>query len=425
MNCKKCNFPMEEGALYCKKCDYSAPLEAQEQKVLKMKNDARNIVLNFCQNPLFLVCAILFSSILFLNALSTFLIFGMDMEYAIGAFLSETPYIIFMTLTVVGMWQSFAANDKSNLRGSLKRVSLYDAFLNVVFIIVLILFLLAACIGLFTPGYGTAVGAKVILIFVYVPIIIALCSFSRAVCKDRRDYFLSLIVYSESAIYTSYKSPVVGSIIVGSLLATAGFAFVAIPDLADFFYDYIRIDSGLINLFMLCLCGSCGAFYICSGVWMSSVHNAILDAKFKRQDEEAVLSDIKNKIKESKADYQREINLAEMRAKQAKEALELQRKKEAEEEIERQRQREIEISNQAKEHQMLMMQMMMQKMMSDSGVAPMQKPSVEDERMEQLRREKEEAEKKAKEAEDQQKLMMQMMQQMMANMNNNSEEPKN
>ena len=126
------------------------------------------------------------------------------------------------------------------------------------------------------------------------------------------------------------------------------------------------IISGVSNLAL-------GAYYICSGLWMSSVHKEIVAINLERSREAAKLSDIEKKTKDAVNIYEIEKARAAQRKKEAEEEAERQRKQKEEAdrqrkmeeeaaELARQRQLDANAQRQAQEQQQMMMQMMQQMM---------------------------------------------------------------
>ena len=440
MNCKKCNQPLEDNALFCKECGYSDQVETQKAKVADLKNRAQGVVLEKCRSPLFLVSAICFSVMLLFQLMSVFM----------GGIVSIVTAIlptIFMIIALVGMWTTFGGRDKASLRDRLKKASIYDGYNGVILTIayiafivlaaIFMIFALIAVINAMGTDYGwAAFGGIALYAFILVLIIVAMAIFAK-LHKSRREYFISLAIYSDTGTYTATNSPVAGSFVIGIMTALSGISSFfsatlmgsAMTEMLEMMYD-MGVDIGEFEeaFELIGSMGSTvafagivsaigtvalGAYYICTGLWMSSLHKEILINKLECNREEAALADIEKQKKSAVNAYEREKEFIRQREKEEAEAAERQRQKEAEEALARQREQEALEAKQAQEQQRLMMQMMMQQMMANSGMTPpaAAAPTADEAKIATLEREKAEAEAKAKQAEE----MMKMMQQMMAN----------
>ena len=455
MTCKKCNHQMEENATFCTECGYSPEVENHRNKLTEMKKRAMDNVINHCHSPLFLVFTILLTVVLGASVLGSLLSGGI-----LGFIFTSLP-TVFVILVVVGLWKAFSAKDKDSIPSALRLGSIYDGFGNVAFTVFLVLFGILGGFGIILSMFNGGGFDGFLSALLSFSILIALTALGKSIFKKRREYFLSLIVLSESGTYTGQQAPVAESIIMGVINSMIGFCtmfMLPMADFSDLYMSYLPSELGdmtdifedalnislnspasylgvlLSSMGCFALCG----FYICQAIWMSILQNKIVASKREIHQEEEVILEIEKKTRSAINANRRETEIRLKLQREAEEEAERRRQQEEEEALLRkreeeaaklahQREQEAAMQRQMNMQQQMMMQMMMQKMMGTNPQSaqmpqmPTASPGpAEEARLLELQREKEEAEAKAKQAEEQQKMMMQMMQQMMESMNNNS-----
>ena len=437
MNCKRCNHPMENDALFCHHCEYSQKLEEQRERYDRLKADRGRVVLNKCHSLLFLVFTIMFTAMTACFVVSAVL-------GGILSIMGAGLPLVFMIIATVGLWKCYSAKSRDQLADSLKTASIYDGYINVLlfigFIVVSIaFFVVLALLGKAGNETLSGVGGFVDALVIYLLVAGAWIAI-KSWYERRRKIFVSLKVYCDGGEYTLEYPPMVGSIILGAYFIFSALSTIIFASLMEYFIGEIfdlagdlgaigdvigAFEDAMVGMSLGTIIGGMsnillGVYCILSGIWMSLVHRDVLCEIRETQEEKEAFFDLEKRTNHLISNHRESLKAEENRRLQAeKEA------KQARVEAERIAEEEAKKERAAKEEQqMLMMNAMMQQMMAQNGmVAPaVMATPVDDERVLQLKREKEEAEKKAKLAEEQQKMMMQMMQQMMANMNNSSQD---
>lgn len=234
MRCKKCDSHMSEGELFCHECGYQGRLEEQRAKIKMLKIKHRGIVLDKVHSPLFLILAIFMSLMTVIKVI--------PLVYADFSVLLEAAFLIMAT---VGLWISFAAKENYRLARSLRLASVHDAFIRVIFTIVIVfgaIFLTGLVIAVFAIAGGVATGREFgsgaftsqelftigIAIFVIGSLGLSLISLIRRVFASRRAYFVRLARFIETGEYSANASPAISSFVFGTLAIILGICALAL-----------------------------------------------------------------------------------------------------------------------------------------------------------------------------------------------------
>ncbi len=325
MNCPKCNAELPNDALFCTQCMDRLAVEQQKIKVEEAKAKAKGIVGKQLHSTVLLIVAICFSA-MFLSLVGSMLTGG------IAGFLVNLLPFIFMLLTVIGLWSGYASKEGADLNKILNRISIYDAYNSVMYVIYMVLVIIAGVIlavasfaggeliaGLFSLlGGGSeedveaaaalgGIGAFLIVI-VILAIVVTVISLMRSVYKNRRRFFVELGTATRSGYYKIAKAPVIGSYVIGGyhvlsvvpallfILSKNTFMASILSNLGAFgsllsgILDGMGVSmiiSGIGNLII-------GAYYILSAVWMKSTHENQCKANSDIITEEATLKRIEN-----------------------------------------------------------------------------------------------------------------------------------
>ena len=155
MNCPKCNQPLENGALYCPACGDRFASTAQKARVKYVLNNVRSIPAYKTKSPLFIISSICFT-LLFLFQLIPWLSDVFDqitdlpdsmLLLMISMTVGALP-VLFMLLSVIGMWKSVAAKNGTDASGDLSMASTYDAYCSVIATLFIVLFAISAGINI-------------------------------------------------------------------------------------------------------------------------------------------------------------------------------------------------------------------------------------------------------------------------------------
>ena len=299
MNCNQCNSALEDDALYCPVCGDQFAANNQKTRVNDAFAKTRNIVSKQSKSPVFLAVAILFTVI---TATQMFAV----LRGGIGGILP----LVFMIIGTIGFWGCYMAKNYKSLAASLRKASIYDAYIRVLHTVgavllsivgvlsavsVLLIALLGEGIASFM-GFGkgselvSSIGiATAIVVFVVFAIIIAVVLIFRGIYAKRRKYFLALSETVETCNYAATKAPVKGSYILGgfnliSAIFSIGLALSARSIVSDTFapmlpeFGLTESVDALIATFTSSLAVSgvssiiSGAYLILSALWMFNVH---------------------------------------------------------------------------------------------------------------------------------------------------------
>lgn len=307
MNCKKCNAELHEGDLFCPECMDKFAVNEQKEKVAEVSKVAKNTVLKQLNNIMFLVMAICFSVMVLPTVISTFT--GLPMSI-----LTNALELIFSIITVVGLWMGYTAKETSDLNKILRRASIYDAYTSVMCTIAIVFLAIGAAAatilsflgGSLFSGASSSLGGNsqaqvegdaliggiisAIVVILVFGVIIAIVSIMKSIYKSRRKYFVALGASTVSGEYKVEKAPIVGSFVIGGLSilsAIPSFLFGLLkeifltPVLANLgeFGSFINgILDGMIGGMIFTALGSLvvGAYYIISGIWIKTTHEAQL-----------------------------------------------------------------------------------------------------------------------------------------------------
>lgn len=307
MNCKKCNAELHEGDLFCPECMDKIAVNEQKEKVAEVSKVAKNTVLKQLNNIMFLVMAICFSVMVLPTVISTFTSLPMSI-------LTNALELIFSIITVVGLWMGYTAKETSDLNKILRRASIYDAYNSVMCTIAIVFLAIGAAAatilsflgGSLFSGASSSLGGNsqaqvegdamiggiisAIVVILVFGVIIAIVSIMKSIYKSRRKYFVALGASTVSGEYKVEKAPIVGSFVIGGLnilFAIPSFLFGLLkeifltPVLANLgeFGSFInemldRMIEGMILIALGILV--VGAYYIISGIWIKTTHEAQL-----------------------------------------------------------------------------------------------------------------------------------------------------
>ncbi len=292
---------MEDGELICKDCGYEAPLMEAREKLAFLKNKHENSVLSSARSSLFvgsLICFVLMTVGALLNAVQ-------------GNLIGVLP-VVFMILSLVGMWKSLRAKDNSELAPTLKSASLFDAYNMVICRI-----LAAASLIVSIPcaiamlvlkdreemsGFAELLNVGGIALIVFGVAAFVVCLLFSLVYTNRRKYFLALSEFAEKTVYSRTKAPTVGSWVIGIFTAIGGLgsflgslvsaamlsAFASLMEKAAGMVEIpgaeliLPVIDAMAGAFAAGLIFSAisqiamGIYYITSAVWMSRAHMGIM-----------------------------------------------------------------------------------------------------------------------------------------------------
>lgn len=307
MNCKKCNAELHEGDLFCPECMDKFAVNEQKEKVAEVSKVAKNTVLKQLNNIMFLVMAICFSVMVLPTVISTFT--GLPMSI-----LTNALELIFSIITVVGLWMGYTAKETSDLNKILRRASIYDAYTSVMCTIAIVFLAIGAAAatilsflgGSLFSGASSSLGGNsqaqvegdaliggiisAIVVILVFGVIIAIVSIMKSIYKSRRKYFVALGASTVSGEYKVEKAPIVGSFVIGGLSilsAIPSFLFgllkeifltPVLTNLGEFGLFIDGILNGMIGGMIFAALGSLvvGAYYIISGIWIKTTHEAQL-----------------------------------------------------------------------------------------------------------------------------------------------------
>ena len=379
MNCKQCNQPIAENELFCKHCGYKGPQEEQKVKVAEAKQRLRDILIPQCHTPIFLIFTICFTIMTISQVASIFT----------GGFGNILP-AIFMIVGTVGLWGSRGAKDNAHLVKKIKKASAYDAYVKVIYSIIVTL-LTIAFFGMIivyiivlvnTMDYSAEIPildiVKAVLTMFLIWIIPTLIIGAiGGIYESRRDYFKALSKYAETGEYTEESAPVVGSYILGgwsifcglgtflsSMLTTVlsgmmlGFieglgnaeALSVFKTVLDF-VEKLLVSNMIANIIAGISTLILGGYYILSAVWMSKTHEALSAARLEVKESEEALEKLERDTAAAMVEYDNQ-KTREAKAEREAAAAEAQKAQAA-----------------MQEQQNAMMQMMMQQMMAN-GMMP-------------------------------------------------------
>lgn len=394
MNCPKCNQPLENGALYCPACGDRFASTAQKARVKYVLNNVRSIPAYKTKSPLFIISSICFT-LLFLIQLIPWLSDVFDqitdlpdsmLLLMISMTVGALP-VLFMLLSVIGMWKSVAAKNGTDASGALSMASTYDAYCSVIATLFIVLFAISAGIDILfifaqqgenmfdsSENFIMLSSSLGVVVFIF-GTIITLTAMIKNIFSNRRSFFRSLSYASDTGKYSRESAPVVGSYILGGfLILVALFAVIATGALADLIVelsDTIGLSDAaemldisaptFISTMFYALVGTLalqaslsGVYYILSAVWMGLVHQAQLAGVKAVNKETSTLARIDEATQSLIAQREAEIRRAREAALRAQE----QQKKEAEEAAKR-------AQAAAQEQQQRMMLQMMQMMQAN------------------------------------------------------------
>ncbi len=381
MNCVKCGKPIEEGELFCSSCGDKFALNEARAKVEAVKAQGKNTVLKSMKNPIFLVMAICFTVSFVSMVISMFTggLFGI-----IGNLL---PFI-FSLITLIGLWSGFTAKEGKTAK-ALRQLSINDAYTRVMYTITIVILTIVAVIAtvlvaiggelvadLFEMEAGGGIVAALVVLVVFV-VTIVIVSLFRGIYKRRRAYCVHLSdVELGTKPYSYAKAPIVASFIIGIFGVFAALPAFLFPILINGIFGSILSELGEIGEFLKGLLDGIGAgfifsglvsilegvYYICSALWMSSVHKSMLANKNAVDEEVAACALVETATNEAIFQYE---NNKRRAADEERQAAELKAQK---------------AQATMQEQQQMMMQMMMQQMMANmnAGAAAPAAPVVEE-----------------------------------------------
>ena len=386
MNCIKCGSPLEDNAIFCENCGNQFAVNEQKENVANALSRTKNLIIKWVNSPVFLIISILFT----IN-FATYAIYvfqgGTDLASAL------LP-LIFMLISMIGLWRSYSAKSAANLNKTLRQASIYDAYQRVMYTIgivllcifgVLTLVLLFACGDLienmiaqssgdqelaaaFTNGKTTIT----IIVFITFAISIAIVSAIRAIFKNRRKYFLDLAQASSAGKYIIKKAPVFGSWFIGICtllgiigpIALLGSSEAVREALNQFLVQFeengygeivtIVTSSfeGMMSSLAVSIINSLvvGVYYILTAIWIANVHKA----------------EVKNNV--AIATESEKLRKLEFETHAAIIEIERKKKKAIEEEKEKAANNEKKLQEQQQQMMQMMMMQMMQKM-QENGIS--------------------------------------------------------
>lgn len=280
-------------------------LESEKNKENKENKNVLSLQVNTTDYLIFAGC---------FTAMTTIYLLSMLLGGITGIFKGLIPAIC-MAIAMTGIWKSRKAKDNVQLAKAIKKASVYDGYLFVIYAILFIGVLLAF-IGAMVllaivfidsntdiSGDSIKIIANVSLVF-FVPIV--LVGYVTTVYEHRRKYFKALSKYISMGEYRLAdfrleRPPVTGSYVLGVwnvLIALGGlfssllseFLTKTIMELikrADFGDDFF-ITEELINTAIGFLMGDAtgitiadisslvlGGYFIFSAIWISKTHSAI------------------------------------------------------------------------------------------------------------------------------------------------------
>lgn len=396
MYCSQCNQLLNEGSLYCESCGYRHAVAEQRAKVESVKSQIRGVVAAQLSSVLFLVMTICFTALLATQAVAM-------LTGGIGAFISGILPAIFMIISVVGMWKSFAKGKKGVVDApAIKNISMYDAYSRVLLTIAIVAYGILAAIGALlifktTSAIGSTIGEKeaatiggfigVIIFLITMGIGIAIMVCFRKIYVNRRRFFTELAHTAISGDYRVKKAPVVGSWILGVLMVISVISAIGLWALLGVLTEMMSafiaelgdtaeaealleafeeaIESLSVTFVISAISSVVGAaYYICCAIWMSAVHKAELANASVITSESKRLAKIEIATRQAIAQRENEKRQAEAERRQAEEeeklrAIEAERKA-----------AELEAQNNQstmQEQQQQLMQMFMQQMMAQNA----------------------------------------------------------
>lgn len=332
MHCTRCNAPLEEGALYCKACGTQHAVLQQRAKVEEIAANIKGLIITKLKSPVFLVTAILFT-LMFVGQIASMFTGG------IGGFFGGILPFIFMLIATIGLWKGYAAKAAADASAALRKASIYDAYIRVLYTISIVLTGISAflCIilvaaggqlvsgllassGLVEEGASAPGGiVAIVIVAVIFIIVITVISIFRGVYAKRRAYFLTLAQTVETGSYTAPKAPVVGSYVIGGFsvlgaIPTITFA-TASQALLSGLIDGMAADLGEIGALLQTALASAmsglvississliaGSYMILSAVWMAKVHKAEMANAAAAVAEQARLVEIEDATREAMA----------------------------------------------------------------------------------------------------------------------------
>ncbi len=349
MNCKKCNAKLHEGDLFCPECMDRFAVNEQKEKVAEASKAAKNTVLKQLNNIIFLIMAICFSAMAIPTVIAAFT--GLPMSL-----FSQALPLIFMIITVVGLWMGYLAKENADLNKILRRASIYDAYNSVMYTIAIVLVAISGtvlAVALFIGGsvasgaasdaFGSQAGNDImsggiiggIVTLVVTAVIITVISIIKSIYKNRRKYFVALGASTVSGEYKVEKAPVIGSFVLGGfnlLLAIFSFSITAIIDM--FLTDFLAmlgevgqflqpiIDPVIDSMGTSMIISGIGilivaAYYILSGLWIKNTHEAQLQNGAAVAAEQAALDKLEAETNEAIRDLEAKKKKAEDDARAA------------------------------------------------------------------------------------------------------------
>ena len=252
MRCKKCDRLLSLEDHFCQRCGQISPLKEQKNKISALRERQRNLLNEKTRSPLFVIIAVLFS-LMTLSRIANFLY----SDYT--ALLDGT----FMGIAAVSMWICYAISDNQKLAKALRRASIHDAFVRVVFTI-LILIISIAMVGLaivlfvgagvIAINTGWNIGKDIPLLLVSVGIFVlifggialVLIALVRMAYAARRKYFVSLGEFAAGGVYDAESAPFSSSLIFG--ISCLGFSLLSVISSVLITILSIDLTNGVYNL---------------------------------------------------------------------------------------------------------------------------------------------------------------------------------
>ncbi len=312
MYCPKCGAQIADYSLFCDKCNSRFEVEEQKKRLDKAVENQKNVLYEHFKKPMFLWMSILATALMAMLLLDLFLALcpfaNIDSLYDVfvllfGAVLISALPMTFMVISLVGHWQGYAAKKGDNLSKAVRNMSVYDSFLRISLIIVLVTSALPCIMMMFAFGIMVLADISfvaewetsamsifgflllvfmVVMLIVFMALIFVPCVFGFIGYSKRVKYLRALSDAAERGEYRVKKAYTGWSYALGGLSIALGIllsVMILSEGLTDTISDIESMIYALISFAFFVTAVLAGTYYILSAYWLGALHRAAQKAQ--------------------------------------------------------------------------------------------------------------------------------------------------